>query len=185
MKLIVGLGNPGAKYDGTRHNVGFDVVDAVARRLNIEIKQSKANGLYGEGRIDGEKIFLLKPQTFMNRSGESVRPFLEYYNMEVEDLLVIYDDLDLPVGKIRLRQKGSAGGHNGMKSLIAHLGTSDFKRIRVGVDRPAPGETVVQHVLGRYRPEEKDAISEAIDLSAEAAEAFTKKPFLEVMNTFN
>ncbi|WP_017729505.1 aminoacyl-tRNA hydrolase [Halalkalibacterium ligniniphilum] len=185
MKLIVGLGNPGAKYAGTRHNVGFDIIDRCAENLQLEMNQTKFKGLYGSIIRNGEKVFLLKPQTYMNLSGESVRPFMDYYQIPLEDLLVIYDDLDLPVGKIRIRVKGSSGGHNGIKSLIAQLGTQEFKRIRVGVDRPPAGVSVVNHVLGGYRPEERPHIEQAIDLSAKAAEQWISRPFLEVMNEFN
>ncbi len=185
MKLIVGLGNPGAQYDKTRHNVGFDVIDRCAELFKIEVSEKKWKGVFGSTVIGGEKVFLLKPLTYMNLSGESVRPLLDYYNMTNDDLLVIYDDLDLPVGKIRLRQKGSPGGHNGMKSIIAHLGTNEFKRIRVGIDRPAPGIPITNYVLGKFTPDEKEPILEAIEQSAKACEAWIEKDFLQVMNEFN
>ncbi|MCM3715791.1 aminoacyl-tRNA hydrolase [Halalkalibacter oceani] len=185
MKLIIGLGNPGSKYDGTRHNIGFDCVDRCAKEWGIELNQSKFKGVFGKGVVNGETVFLLKPLTYMNLSGESVRPLMDYYQIPIEDIVVIYDDLDLPTGKIRLRQKGSAGGHNGIKSLIAHLGTQEFNRIRVGIDRPRNGETIVNYVLGNYYPEERDAVGESVELVAKAVEAWTTKPFLEVMNQFN
>ncbi|KHF38334.1 aminoacyl-tRNA hydrolase [Halalkalibacter okhensis] len=185
MKLVVGLGNPGSKYAGTRHNVGFDCIDYCARQLGIELDQSKFKGMYGKGNVNGEKVILLKPLTYMNLSGESVRPLMDYFNIDVEDVLIIYDDMDLPVGKIRLRQKGSAGGHNGIKSLIQHLGTPEFKRIRVGVDRPQNGESIVSYVLGTYRPEEREDVEQAIIQSSKAVEAWATKSFLEVMNEFN
>ncbi|WP_088105936.1 aminoacyl-tRNA hydrolase [Halalkalibacter urbisdiaboli] len=185
MKLIVGLGNPGEKYSGTRHNIGFDIIDHCASELNIELNQTKFKGVFGSAVINGEKVFLLKPLTYMNLSGESVRPFLDYFQIDIEDLVVVYDDLDLPVGKIRLRQKGSAGGHNGIKSLIQHFGTQEFNRIRVGIDRPKNGEPIVNYVLGRYHPEEKESVHQSIITSGKAIEAWITTPFLEVMNKFN
>ncbi|GAE36569.1 aminoacyl-tRNA hydrolase [Halalkalibacter akibai] len=185
MKLIVGLGNPGEKYAGTRHNVGFDCIDYCANEMNIDISQTKFKGIYGSGLVNGEKVYLLKPLTYMNLSGESVRPFMDYFNIDLEDLVVIYDDMDLPAGKIRLRQKGSAGGHNGIKSLIQHLGTPEFNRIRIGVDRPKNGESIVNYVLGSYHPEELEDVKQSIVQSTKAVEAWTQKSFLEVMNEFN
>ena len=185
MKLIVGLGNPGAKYSGTRHNVGFDCIDVCAEQLRIELNESKFKGIFGKGIVGGEKVFLLKPLTYMNLSGESVRPLMDYYGIAIEDVVVIYDDMDLPTGKIRLRQKGSAGGHNGIKSLIQHLGTSEFNRIRIGVDRPQNGESIVNYVLGTYRPDEVERVADSIKQAAKAVEAWTNKPFLQVMSEFN
>lgn len=179
------MGNPGQKYAGTRHNVGFDCIDYIANELGITLDQSKFKGMFGKGVINGEKLILLKPLTYMNLSGESVRPLMDYFDIDVEDVVIIYDDMDLPVGKIRLRQKGSAGGHNGIKSLIQHLGTPEFKRIRVGVDRPQNGESIVNYVLGTYRQEEREHVKESIIQSSKAVEAWTTKTFLEVMNEFN
>lgn len=185
MKLVVGLGNPGKKYEGTRHNIGFDCVDHCAKQLNIELNEAKFKGIFGKGIVNGQKVILLKPLTYMNLSGESVRALMDYYQIELEDVLVIYDDLDLPTGKIRLRQKGSAGGHNGIKSLIAHLGTQEFKRIRVGIDRPASGESIVNYVLGTYHPDERQAVTDSIEQTKSAVEAWMSSPFLQVMNEFN
>lgn len=185
MKVIVGLGNPGKRYERTRHNVGFMVIDELAERLNIQLNQSKFNGLYGIGHVQGEKVILVKPLTYMNLSGECVRPLMDYYNIDDKDLVVIYDDLDLPVGKVRLRQKGSAGGHNGIKSLIQHLGTQEFKRVRIGIGRPKNGMKVPDYVLGTFLDEEQEAIQAAIQHSANACEKWIGTPFLEVMNEFN
>jgi PTH1 family peptidyl-tRNA hydrolase len=185
LKLIVGLGNPGQKYAGTRHNVGFDCIDYCAKELNIDLTQSKFKGIYGQGMVNGEKVFLLKPLTYMNLSGESVRPMLDYFDIDLEELVVIYDDMDLPAGKIRLRQQGSAGGHNGIKSLIQHLGTAEFNRIRIGIDRPKNGESIVNYVLGTYHPDERESVLESVVQASKAVEAWTKKSFLEVMNEFN
>lgn len=185
MKLIVGLGNPGKKYEKTRHNIGFMVIDKIAEKLNIELNQAKFKGQFGTAQVEGEKVFLLKPLTYMNLSGESVQAIMDFYQMDVADLVVIYDDLDLPVGKIRLRQRGSAGGHNGMKSIIAHLGTQDFNRVRVGINRPTNGMAITDYVLSRFSAEEEMHIQEAVERSAEACIEWIKKPFLQVMNTYN
>ncbi|WP_394239418.1 aminoacyl-tRNA hydrolase [Niallia oryzisoli] len=185
MKLIVGLGNPGKQYEHTRHNIGFEVIDALAERLNIALDQAKFKGVYGKTIIDGEKVFLLKPLTYMNLSGESISAMMDYFEIDTEDLLVIYDDMDLPAGKIRLRQKGSAGGHNGIKSTIAHVGTQEFNRIRVGINRPSNGMSITDYVLGRFSKEEQDLIKGAVQQSADACEEWIKKPFLQVMNTYN
>ncbi|MFT4415983.1 aminoacyl-tRNA hydrolase [Fredinandcohnia humi] len=185
MKLIVGLGNPGRQYEETRHNVGFKVIDELSIRLQIPLDKAKFNGIFGQGVIHGEKVLILKPLTYMNLSGESVRPLMDYYDIDVEDILVIYDELDIPVGKIRLREKGSAGGHNGMKSIIHHLGTQDFKRVRIGVDRPSNGMKIADYVLGRFLDEEAQQIKDAIQKSADAAEKWITTPFLQVMNEYN
>ena len=186
MKLIVGLGNTGAKYDGTRHNVGFDVVDAVARRLNIEIKQSKANGLYGEGRIDGEKIFLLKPQTFMNLSGESIREIVDYYKVDdTAELIVISDDISLDVGQIRIRKKGSAGGHNGLKNIIKMLGHDTFIRVRMGVGEKPKNFDLADYVLGHFPAEERSIMDEAAKTAAEAIRMIITENADAAMNHFN
>ncbi|MED4204781.1 aminoacyl-tRNA hydrolase [Neobacillus mesonae] len=185
MKLIVGLGNPGKQYENTRHNVGFEVVEELSSRLNIPLTQSKHKGLYGIGQVSGEKVLLLMPLTYMNLSGESIRAVADYYQIDLKDILIIYDDLDLPVGKIRLRQKGSPGGHNGIKSTVAHLGTQVFNRIRIGIDRPDTGMSVPDYVLGRFRPEEQPEIESAVKKSADACEAWLNKPFLQVMNEYN
>ncbi|WP_243292574.1 aminoacyl-tRNA hydrolase [Bacillus sp. FJAT-47783] len=185
MKVMVGLGNPGKRYENTRHNVGFMVIDELAKRLSINVDQSKFNGLYGIGHVSGERVILLKPMTYMNLSGECVRPLMDYYKVAIEDLVAIYDDLDLPVGKVRLRQKGSAGGHNGIKSMIQHLGTQQFKRVRIGIDRPKDGMKVSDYVLGNFHAEERDGIQQAIQHSTDACEKWIEKPFLDVMNEFN
>ncbi|WML50334.1 aminoacyl-tRNA hydrolase [Neobacillus sp. PS3-34] len=185
MKLIVGLGNPGRQYAKTRHNIGFEVIDELSVRFHIPLDQSKLKGIYGIGFYNGEKVLLLKPLTYMNLSGESIRAVMDYYGIDLDDLLLIYDDLDLPVGKIRLRQKGSAGGHNGIKSTVAHIGTQQFNRIRVGIDRPTNGMSVPDYVLGNFLKDEQPVIQEAVIRSADACEAWLKKPFLQVMNEYN
>lgn len=185
MKLIVGLGNPGKKYDKTRHNVGFEIIDKCQRNLNIELDQAKFKGAYGFTKIESEKVLLLKPLTYMNLSGESIVPLMNYFKIDKDQLLVIYDDLDLPAGKIRLRQKGSPGGHNGMKSIVQHLGTDQFNRIRVGIGRPEPGVAIPDYVLGKFSPDDRQKLDEAVDKATEAAIAWTEKDFLKVMNDFN
>jgi len=186
MKCIIGLGNPGRKYAETRHNIGFKVVNELLNRHNFKLDKKKFNGNYAMEELESEKIILLQPQTFMNLSGEAVRPLMGYYNIEVEDILVIYDDLDLPTGKVRLRAKGGHGGHNGMRSLIDHLGTKDFNRIRFGVGRPTTPIAIVDYVLGKFAKDEQQVVNESIEKAADACETWVKgKPFLEVMNAYN
>ncbi len=183
MFLIVGLGNPGREYEDTRHNIGFKVVDNIAREYNIEINRKKFKGTYGEGFIDGEKVILLKPTTYMNLSGESVREVVDFYNLDNDDILVIYDDISLEIGTLRIREKGSAGGHNGIKSIIAHLGSEVFPRIKVGVGQPA-GD-LVKHVLGKFTKEESDVLSESVNVSTKAAKEIIKTDTKTAMNQFN
>ncbi|WP_416151908.1 aminoacyl-tRNA hydrolase [Salipaludibacillus sp. HK11] len=185
MKLVVGLGNPGKNYERTRHNVGFEVIDKCQERLKIELDQAKFKGSYGFTRAGGKKVFLLKPLTYMNLSGESIVPLMNYFKIDQEDLLIVYDDLDLPPGKIRLRQKGSHGGHNGVRSIIQHLGTDQFNRIRIGVGRPDPGMSVPDYVLGTFPPDDRQNVEESLEKAAKAVEAWTEKDFLKVMNDFN
>ena len=185
VKLIIGLGNPGKPYEHTRHNIGFDVIDELANRWNAPLNQSKFNGMYASVHRPEGKVILLKPLTYMNLSGESVRPLMDYFDIDIEDIIVIYDDLDLETGKLRLRAKGSAGGHNGIKSLIQHLGTQEFNRIRVGVNRPPAGMKVADYVLSKFSKDDQPVVTEAIGKSCDAVETALKKPFLEVMNQFN
>ncbi|MEG0095086.1 MAG: aminoacyl-tRNA hydrolase [Erysipelotrichaceae bacterium] len=184
MKLIIGLGNPGKEYEKTRHNTGFVVLDAVAKELNIEVNQKKFKALIGVGNVKGEKIILMKPQTYMNLSGEALILAIKFYQIDPNDLLIIYDDLDLPVGKIRLREEGSAGGQNGIKSIIAHLHSQAFKRIRVGIDHNKMIPTA-DYVLGKFRKDELEAYQEAILKARDAAIAFINKPFSDVMSIYN
>ncbi|MEQ6377526.1 aminoacyl-tRNA hydrolase [Bacillaceae bacterium S4-13-56] len=185
MKCIVGLGNPGRKYESTRHNIGFLVIDELLRRNGWALDKHKFNGDYTVENLHGEKILLLKPQTYMNLSGESIRPMMDFYQIEPQDITIIYDDLDLPPGKIRLRQKGGHGGHNGIRSTIDHLGTKEFNRIRIGIGRPTPPMPVTDHVLGQFFKEEVDEILHSIKNAADACESWAQKPFIEVMNDYN
>lgn len=184
---IVGLGNPGKKYEKTRHNIGFQVVDKMAERLNIRWStQSRMNAEIGEGILNnGEKIILHKPMTFMNLSGESVRAYYDYYKMSLEDMIIVYDDLDTAVGKVRLRYKGSAGGHNGIKSIIACMGTEQFKRIRVGISRPPAGMDVVQYVLAPFTKEEQVKMDIVTNYCCEALEYLSEHSFEQTMAKFN
>lgn len=185
MKCIIGLGNPGKKYLNTRHNVGFMIIDELAHQHGFQLSKEKYNGLYTIEFINGEKVSFLQPQTFMNRSGECIQPFIDFYKIDLDNILVIYDDLDLPVGKIRLRQKGSHGGHNGLRSTINRLGTDKFKRLRVGIGRPENRQPIVDYVLNKFSKEQNDAIHEGIDAAAKACEQWLKDDFQQVMNMFN
>ncbi|ASK64298.1 aminoacyl-tRNA hydrolase [Virgibacillus phasianinus] len=185
MKCIVGLGNPGKKYKATRHNIGFMVIDELLNRHSFDLNKSKFNGKYALEHIGKEKVLLLQPQTYMNLSGEAIRPLLDYYDIATEDVVIVYDDLDLPTGKIRLRQKGGPGGHNGIKSTINHLGTKEFKRIRIGVGRPANAQPVIDYVLGVFPKDEAANVQESIQKAADAFETWLEKPFNEVMNEYN
>ncbi|QAY67459.1 aminoacyl-tRNA hydrolase [Paenibacillus protaetiae] len=185
MKWFVGLGNPGAQYAGTRHNVGFMVIDELARRWGITVNQSKCKALIGEGNVQGTKVFLIKPMTYMNLSGESARAFMDYYKADLADGLFIYDDMDTEVGKIRLRYQGSSGGHNGIKSLIQHFGTQSFNRIRMGVSRPQPGYPIVDYVLANFAKSEQPQLQSMIEQAADAAEFSLKATFEQTMAKFN
>lgn len=186
MKCIVGLGNIGRKFNQTRHNIGFMVVDELIDKHNIPLDKQKFNGLYATAMINGEKVLIIEPMTYMNASGEAVRPLMDYFNVDIKDLIVLYDDLDMPPGRLRLRQKGSAGGHNGMRSLIQHLGTDEFKRIRIGIGRPTGRMKVPDFVLQRFTDDEMITMERVIDRTVEACEAFlTDEKFENIMNQYN
>ncbi|MBM7710112.1 aminoacyl-tRNA hydrolase [Enterococcus lemanii] len=186
MKMIVGLGNPGKKYEKTKHNVGFMVVDELAKEYQATFQKNPFEAEVATFFLNGEKVLLVKPQTYMNESGRAVGPLMTYLGVYPEELVVIYDDLDLAAGKIRLRQKGSAGGHNGMKSLIAHLGTQEFKRIKIGIDRPKKGTTVVNHVLSPFSKEETPLMEESLHKAWQATiDYLTQADFIATMNRFN
>lgn len=184
MKLIVGLGNPGKEYENTRHNCGFMVIDLLSDALGIHQFQSKFNGLYAKTKYHGEDVIILKPQTYMNLSGNSLIQFVHYFKISLDDLLVIYDDLDLPVGHIRLRLNGSAGGHNGMKSIISQLKSDHFKRVRVGIDRH-PQIPVVDYVLGKFPQDQLEDLNKALQKAKEASLLFIDGYFDRAMNQFN
>ncbi|TCI50783.1 aminoacyl-tRNA hydrolase [Exiguobacterium sp. SH1S21] len=185
MKCIVGLGNPGKKYGMTRHNIGFLAIDRLADKHGITLDEAKFKAVIGTGRINGERVVLVKPLTYMNLSGEAVRPILDYYKVDIDDLLVIYDDLDMVPGKLRLRPKGSAGGHNGIKSLIQHLGTMDFKRLKLGVGRPPHPIKVVDWVLMSYRKEDMSELNDTLDQAVAAATDFVDTDWVALMNRYN
>ena len=183
MFLIVGLGNPEEKYNNTRHNIGFEAIDYIADKYNIDINRKKFKGVYGEGFIGNEKVILMKPTTYMNLSGECIREVIDFYKLSNEDILVIYDDISLDVGRIRIRPKGSAGGHNGIKSIINHLGTDEFSRIKIGVGQPK-GD-LVNHVLGKFSKEENEVLEESLEATKLATETIIKEDTQAGMNKFN
>jgi len=183
--VIVGLGNPGAKYENTRHNVGFDTVEILSRRHNIKLSKLKHKALIGDGNIGGRKVILAKPQTFMNLSGESVREIVEWYKIPVKNIIIVYDDIDLPVGKLRLRPKGSAGTHNGMKSVIYQIQSDEFPRVRIGIDKPPEGWDLANYVLGRFSNDERKMVEEAIERAADAVETIVKSGIDSAMNKYN
>lgn len=186
MIIIAGLGNPGKEYAGTRHNAGFMTIDALAVKYGIDVSERKHKALIGKGAIEGHKVILAKPQTFMNNSGESLRELVDYYKPDIEtEVIVIYDDITLDVGGLRVRKKGSAGGHNGMKSIIAHLGTSDFQRIRVGIGEKPPRMDLADWVLGHFHKEDMEPLKDAIDEACAATLMIMNGEVDEAMNKYN
>lgn len=185
MFLIVGLGNPGSKYDGTRHNAGFEVIDALSKEYNILVSHKEHKGLVGKGVIEGHKVMLVKPQTFMNLSGECVIELAEYYGIDVKtELLVISDDVTLSTGNIRVRKKGSAGGHNGLKDIIAWTDTNEFARVRVGVGECTDGD-MINHVLGRYSTEDRQRVDASLEKAIGAVKYFLDGNLDMAMNKYN
>ena len=186
MYIIVGLGNPERRYDGTRHNIGFSAVTALADIYGISMDMKKHRAVCGKGVIDGQKVILAMPQTYMNLSGESVRELVDYYKIDPEEeLIVIYDDINLAPGKLRIRPKGSAGGHNGIKNIIAHLGTQVFPRIRIGVGEKPKGWDLADHVLGRFSPEDREKFDDAVKEAVDAVTLMVQDRTDEAMNRYN
>ena len=185
MYMIAGLGNPGKEYNNTRHNIGFAFIDALAQEYDINVMDVKLKALTGKGMIGGQKVLLVKPLTFMNLSGESVRAAADFYKVDPEDILVIYDDISLEPGQLRLRGKGSAGGHNGIKNIIAHLGTQEFPRIKVGVGDKPKGMDLADYVLGHFSKEDQAKMDEAFKDAADAAEMILDKGMDAAMNHYN
>ena len=186
MYIIVGLGNPTSKYEKTRHNVGFDVIDAIADKYSIRVENAKHKALCGTGIIEGEKVLLMKPVTFMNLSGEAVIDAVNFYKCDSEtELIVIYDDISMEPGRLRLRRKGSAGGHNGIKNIIAHLGSDKFPRIKIGVGAKPDGWDLADYVLGHFSPQDRKFIDEAITRSVDAVSTIIGSSFDQAMNLFN
>ena len=186
MFIIAGLGNPTLQYRGTRHNVGFDVIDTLADKYNIAVETRKSRALIGKGIIAGQKVLLVKPQTYMNLGGESIGELVSYYKVDEEkELLVIYDDVSLDVGQLRIRRKGSAGGHNGIKDIIRHLGTDVFLRIKIGVGEKPKGYDLADYVLGHFSREEREMMEEGYQKAAEAVEMILAGELDEAMNVFS
>ncbi len=186
MFIIVGLGNPTEEYAGTRHNAGFDVIDAIADKYNITVTERKSRAFCGKGIIEGQKVLLVKPQTYMNLSGESVRGITDFYKIDPEtELLVIFDDISLDIGQIRIRKKGSAGGHNGVKSMIAHLGTTVFQRIKVGVGEKPKEYDLADYVLSHFTKAEKELMKDGYKDAVEAVELILRGEMESAMNQFN
>ncbi len=185
MKIIAGLGNPGPEYVQTKHNVGFMIVDALAAALGAEWRQGKFEALVAETRIGSEKVVLVKPLTYMNESGRAIGPLMSWYKLTPEDLIVCHDDMDIPAGTIRIRKKGSAGGHNGIKSILAHVGDEHFARVRLGIGRPLPGWSVVKHVLAPFTTEDAGKIAESIKQLVPAIECIVTNGVDMAMNKYN
>ncbi|MBQ2752755.1 MAG: aminoacyl-tRNA hydrolase [Firmicutes bacterium] len=185
MKVIAGLGNPGKEYENTKHNVGFRVIDKIAEDNNINVNKLKFKAFIGEGTINGEKVMLVKPQTFMNLSGESIKQILAFYKVPAKDFFVIYDDTSLPLNAIRIRQKGSAGGHNGIKNIIQHLGSDVFDRIKVGIGEKPSGWDLADYVLSKFSKDDEPLIRQGIDKAAKAAEMMLKVGTEKAMNEMN
>ena len=185
MFLIVGLGNPGSKYAKNRHNIGFRVVDALAEKVGANIDTDKHKGLIGKGIIGGEKVIFAKPLTYMNLSGECVRSVIDFYKIPAENVIVVYDDISLDVGKLRIRKKGSAGGHNGIKSIIAHLGTESFPRLKFGVGDKPKGMDLADYVLGNFSAQDEAILADSIKKACDAVECMVTEDCDAAMNKYN
>ena len=185
MYIIVGLGNPGKQYANTRHNIGFCVIDALAERFQIPLNLKKHKAIYGSGYIEGQKVILAQPQTFMNLSGESVRELADFYKVPETDIIVIYDDISLDVGQLRLRKKGSAGGHNGIKSIIQHLDSQDFPRIKVGVGEKPAGWDLADHVLAPFPKDQEELVQIGIKRASDALVCLLTEDMDAAMNQYN
>ncbi len=185
LTVIAGLGNPGNKYENTRHNVGFSTIDLLSSKHGIKVNKLKHKALTGEGTIAGERVLLVKPQTFMNLSGECIRDIAEWYKLPMDNIIIVYDDVDLPVGTVRIRPKGSSGTHNGMKSVIYQLQSDEFPRIRIGIGKAPEGWDLADYVLSRFSADETGAIRESIERAADAAAAIVASGVSAAMNQYN
>lgn len=185
MYLIVGLGNPEKDYENTRHNMGFQAINKIAKQYEIEITRKKFKGLYGTGNIEGEKVLLLKPQTFMNLSGESIKEVLQFYKIDSEKIIVLYDDIDIEPGKIKIKKAGGPGTHNGMKSVVHELNTQKFKRIRIGIGMPKHKEDLIEYVIGAIPEEDKEELEKGVELAKQAVIETIKNGIDKAMNKFN
>lgn len=186
MYVVVGLGNPGKRYKDTRHNIGFNVIDLLGQRNKINLNKTKFQSIYGEGFIRGNKVILMKPQTYMNNSGISVREIYDFHKLDIKNIIVIVDDIDIEFASIRIRGKGSAGSHNGLKSIIKHLGSKEFPRIKVGIgEKRHPSQNLADFVLSKFSQEEIIDINNSIEIAAEATEFIIKDGINKAMNQFN
>lgn len=185
MYLIVGLGNPEEEYSKTRHNMGFNTLNKIAQKYNMQLNKNKFQGLYDSGIIEGKKVILIKPQTYMNLSGNSVKEIADFYKIEKENILVVYDDMDIEPGTIKIRKKGSAGGHNGMKSIIQMIGTEEFPRIRIGIGRPKHSGDEINYVIGTIPEEENRILEKGVEKAKDAAIEILKNGIDIAMNKFN
>jgi len=185
MYLIIGLGNPGRKYDNTRHNVGFAVIDKIAEKLNIQVDKKQAQSLVQSSFWQGKKVLLVKPQTYMNLSGQAVLELVNFYHDQIEDLLVIHDDLDLPVGQLRFKREGGSGGHNGLKSIIKYLNSQDFNRLKIGISRPPEYMEVVDYVLTSFTKEEEKILTPTIERAVDGIQEWLENGIDSAMNLFN
>ena len=183
--IVVGLGNPEKKYEHTRHNVGFDVLQVLSQKLDIPLNKLRCKALTGEGRIGGERVVLAAPQTYMNLSGQSVVELLRWYKADAKHLIVVYDDVDLPQGRLRVRAGGSAGTHNGMRNIVYLTGRDDFPRVRIGIGKPEPGRDLAAYVLGKYPPEARQAMFDAFLRAADAVQAIVTDGAAAAMARFN
>ena len=185
MDIIVGLGNPEPEYSNTRHNMGFDTINKIAKKYNIEFSKTNFNGIYGTGIIEGEKVILLKPQTYMNLSGESVKEIIDFYKLNTDNLIIIYDDIDIEPGIIKLRKTGGPGTHNGMKSVIKEIGTEKFPRVRVGIGKPEHKGDLINYVIGKIPEEDKKILEKSTDVAKDAVIEIIKNGMDKAMNLFN
>ena len=185
MYIIVGLGNPEPEYSNTRHNMGFDTINKIAKKYNIEFSKTNFKGIYGTGIIEGEKVILLKPQTFMNLSGESIKEIIDFYKLNTDNLIIIYDDIDIEPGIIKLRKTGGPGTHNGMKSVIKEIGTEKFPRVRVGIGKPEHKGDLINYVIGKIPEEDKKILEKSTDIARDAVIEIIKSGIDKAMNCFN
>lgn len=184
MKLIVGLGNKGKEYDNTRHNIGFMALDKILEKYEIELNKEKFNGLYVDYNIKGEKVIFLKPQKYMNLSGEVIKKYIDFFKISIDDILIISDDMDLDIGKYKLRAKGSSGGHNGLKDIEKNIGTNVYKRLKIGISKPKNGDTI-NYVLGKFTKEERENLNKILDIVPSIFEDYLVNTFDNLMNKYN
>lgn len=185
MYIIVGLGNPEPEYSNTRHNMGFDTINKLAKKYNIEFSKTNFKGIYGTGIIEGEKVILLKPQTYMNLSGESIKEIINFYKLNTDNLIIIYDDIDIEPGIIKLRKTGGPGTHNGMKSVIKEIGTEKFSRVRIGIGKPEHKGDLINYVIGKISEEDKKILEKSTDVAKDAVIEIIKNGMDKAMNLFN